>query len=121
MSEEKLIGLAELIQQVKQELLMPAPDKDKELPVFAVDSVELELQVTMRKDVKAGIKIYVLEMGGGTDRDDVQKVKVQLSPLLSKEQMVAYYQQRYPERWNDFVEQIATGATKGSSDVSDLI
>lgn len=121
MSEENSIGLSELIQQVKKELLAQSPDMETDIPIFAVDSVELELQVTVKKEAKGGIKIYVLEMGGGASRDDVQKVKLKLSPLLNKEQLLAIYKKRYPERWSELLEKAGEALTKGSSDVSDLI
>lgn len=114
MSEEKLIGLAELIQQVKQELLTQSPDNETDIPIFAVDSVELELQVTVKKEGKAGVKIYVFEMGGSGSRDDVQKVKVKLSPLLNKEQLLGIYKKRYPERWQELLETAIAATTKGS-------
>ncbi len=38
-------------------------------PFFSVDAVTLELQVTIRKDAKAGLKVYVAELGGGLGRD----------------------------------------------------
>lgn len=120
-NEENLIGLAELIQQVKKELLTQSPDSETDIPIFAVDSVELELQVTVKKEAKGGMKIYVLEMGGGGSRDDLQKVKVKLSPLLNKEQLLAIYKKRYPERWQELLEKVSDAATKGGSDVSDLI
>ncbi len=114
MNNESSIGLAELIQQVKQELLTQSPDSETDIPIFAVDSVELELQVTVKKEGKAGIKIYVLEMGGGDSRDDVQKVKVKLSPLLKREQLLAMYKKQHPERWSELLEQNVKAATKGS-------
>jgi uncharacterized protein YpuA (DUF1002 family) len=113
MSDESSIGLAELIQQVKEELLTQAPDGETDIPIFAVDSVELELQVTVKKSGKAGIKIYVLEMGGGSSRDDVQKVKVKLSPLLNREQLLKMYQKKYPERWPELLEKVSDAASKG--------
>lgn len=97
-SNENLIGLAELIEQVKYELTYVDPDQAKEPPVFWVDAVELELQVTVKRDAKAGIKVYVLEAGGGTSQDDVQKVKVNLTPLLSKEEIRKLYQEKFPEK-----------------------
>ncbi|MGB3513573.1 MAG: trypco2 family protein [Microcoleaceae cyanobacterium] len=72
MANENAIGLAELIQQVKQELLTQASDSETDIPIFAVDSVELELQVTVKREGKAGIKIYVFKVEGGSSRDDVQ-------------------------------------------------
>ena len=97
-SNENLIGLAELIEQVKHELTHVDPDQKKEPPVFWVDAVELELQVTVKRDAKLGIKVYVLEAGGGASRDDMQKVKVSLTPLLSKEEIRKLYQEGFPEK-----------------------
>ena len=54
MSEENLIGLAELIEQVKHELLYAETDTQKTAPIFSVDQVELEIQVTVRREGKDG-------------------------------------------------------------------
>ena len=120
MSNENLIGLTELIQKVKQELLaasIPAsPNEETDIPLFSVDSVELELQVTVKKDVKGKVKVYVLEAGGGVSRDDVQKVKVTLSPLLKKEQLLGIYKSLYPERWQEFMKTSVENLTKGSEE-----
>ena len=113
MSNENSIGLAELIQQVKQELLTQSSDSETDIPILAVDSVELELQVTVKKEGEAKIKIYVLEMGGGGSRDDVQKVKVKLSPLLNREQLLAMYKKQYPERWEKLLEKNIEAPMKG--------
>lgn len=113
---EHLIGLAALIEQVKQDLQSTALDRAAEVPLFSVDKVELELQVTVKNEGKAGIKLYVVEVGGGASRDDVQKVKVSLSPLLSREQLLRLYRQRYPEKWNDFLATISDTLLKGSDD-----
>ncbi|KYC36507.1 hypothetical protein WA1_43235 [Scytonema hofmannii PCC 7110] len=72
------IELAELIQQVKEDLLSVAPGNDKpgtacvkgdrDAPFLFVESVELELQVTIKRTGKAGakgsVKINVLGVGG---------------------------------------------------------
>ncbi len=72
------IELAELIQQVKEDLLSVAPGNDKpgtacakgdrDAPFLFVESVELELQVTVKRTGKAGakgsVKINVLGTGG---------------------------------------------------------
>ncbi|NEN95360.1 MAG: hypothetical protein F6K50_07400 [Moorea sp. SIO3I7] len=116
MSEENTIGLTELIEQVKQELLITSPDQEPDIPLLSVDSVELELQVTVKKEAKGGVKIYVLDLGGGGSRDDVQKVKVKLSPLVSKETLLKIYRKRYPDRLRELVEQSIEGTLKGSED-----
>jgi hypothetical protein len=116
MSEENSIGLAELIEQIKQELLSTEAEGEKPIPLFSVDQVSLELQVTARKEGKAGIKVYVVELGGGGSRDDVQKVTVTLTPLLSKEERIALYKTRYPEKWQVLEETSIEGLLKGSND-----
>ncbi|MBW4665930.1 MAG: hypothetical protein KME60_00445 [Cyanomargarita calcarea GSE-NOS-MK-12-04C] len=115
------IGLAELIQQVKQELLTTYPGSENDTPLLSIDSVELELQVTVKKEGKAGIKINVLQFGGGelsggANRDDVQKVKVKLSPLVSKEVLINTYGKKNPEKYQQFVDQTLEGILKGSDD-----
>lgn len=98
MTQEGSIGLAELIEQVKRELLATSLDNETNVPFLSVDSIELELQVTVKREGKTGIKIYVLEAGGSASRDDVQTVKVKLSPLLGKEKLLEDYQKRHPDR-----------------------
>ncbi|MBN3905192.1 MAG: hypothetical protein HWQ35_00950 [Nostoc sp. NMS1] len=115
------IGLAELIQQVKQELLATYPDDENDTPLLSVDSVELELQVTVKKEGGGGVKINVLQFGGGelsgkVSRDDVQKVIVKLSPLLSKEQLLKAYYHKNPEKWRKFVDKTLEGTLKGNDD-----
>lgn len=112
--KQNLIGLTELIEQVKRELLATTPGSETDVPFLSVDSVELELQVTVKKEGKGGVKIYVLELGGGGGRDDVQKVKVTLSPLLSKEALLGIYKKLYPERWQELLKTSAEALTKGN-------
>lgn len=94
------IGLSELIEKVKAELLF-SPDKNKEVPFLFIESVELELQVTVKRDGKAGVKVDVLtigkaELGGGLGQDNIQKVKVKLSPLFDKSEIKDFYERFYP-------------------------
>jgi hypothetical protein len=110
------IGLAEFIQQVKKELLTTYSGNENDTPLLSVDSVELELQVTVKTEGKGGVKINVLlggEISGGVSRDDVQKVKVQLSPLLSKEQLLKAYCQKNPEELQKLVDKNLEGFLKG--------
>ncbi len=74
------------------------------------DAVELQLQVTVSKQGKAGIRIHVIELGGSAGRNDVQTVKVSLTPLLSKEERIALFKQRHPARWHE-IEQASVEAT----------
>jgi hypothetical protein len=105
MSESKPIGLAELIEQVKAELLAPPTDteKAKTAPFLFVESVELELQVTVKRDAKAGVKVDVVSVAGvdagsSVGQDKIQKVKVKLSPLYEKEEIKQYYKDLKPDQ-----------------------
>jgi hypothetical protein len=118
MSDENLIGLTELIEQVRRELLATSPTNETDVPFLSIDSVELEMQITVKKEAKGKLKIYVLELGSGGSRDDVQKVNVKLSPLLNKERLLAIYKERYPERWEDLLKISVRGDMKGNSEGS---
>lgn len=126
------IGLAEFIQQVKQDLLSVAPGKDKDAPFLFVESVELELQVTVKRTGKAGakggVKINVLgtggelgaEASGDLGRDDVQKVKVKLSPLFDRERLTEFYQTLHSDKVPTTVKNSLAGLLKGDEE-SNLI
>ena len=88
------IGLSELIEKVKTDLL--TPPKEKTAPFLFVDSVELELQVVVKKEGEAGIEVDVIgfggaNFGGNVGKEQVQTVKITLSPLFTKEEIKEYY------------------------------
>jgi hypothetical protein len=99
MPTDNPIGLAELIEQIKRELLSTEIHSEADIPLFSVDDLTLEINVTVRKEGKGGLKIYVAEIGGGVSRDDVQKVKVTLTPLLSRQERIDFYKKHYPNQW----------------------
>ncbi|MEM6517710.1 MAG: trypco2 family protein [Cyanobacteria bacterium P01_C01_bin.70] len=114
------IGLSELINQVKKELLTP-PDKDGEPPVFFVDAVELELQVTAKREGNAGIKIDVVSIGGGEaggtlSQEKTHTVKVSLSPLFEKEQLVEWFKDVRGEQVMPAVDGSLDALIKGKDD-----
>lgn len=79
------IGLQELIHQVKRELL--AQSTEDPVPLFYVDGAELELAVVARREGQAGLKLYVVGIGGGVGQEKTQTVRVSLRPLYSREEM----------------------------------
>ncbi|MEB3180361.1 MAG: trypco2 family protein [Nostocaceae cyanobacterium] len=127
-NDQGSIGLAEFIQQVKQDLLCVTPGKDKDAPFLFVESVELELQVTVKRTGKAGakgsIKINVLgtgtevggELGGDLGRDDVHKVNVKLSPLFDKERLMEFYQTLHSEKVPTTVKNSLDALLKGDEE-----
>lgn len=85
------IGLQELMFQVKKELLAQAPDDP--VPRFYVEGVELKPDVAVRKEARAGVKIHVVDVGGGGSHATTQRFKVSLSPLYSCEEMRSLLEQ----------------------------
>jgi hypothetical protein len=85
------IGLAELIDKVKEELLCKVDPKKP--PMFKLEKVELELNVTVtreeKNEAKGELKVWVFSIGAGANetggRQDVQKIKVTLDPLFTKD------------------------------------
>lgn len=121
MSDEKSIGLAELIEQVKKELLSTVPGQTKDAPLLFVNSVELELQVTVKRGGTSGVKVNVVsiggaEIGGSLSRDDVHKVKVTLSPLLDKERLMEFYEALHPDKTFSSVKRSLDALLKGNEE-----
>jgi Trypsin-co-occurring domain 2 len=118
------IGLAELIQQVKKDLLEPGLDRKSDPPLLFVESVELELQVTATREGNAGIKLDVLSIGGGeaggsVSHEQVHTVKVQLSPLFDKAQLLAWYKDLYGDEMLPAVKRGIDALLKGNeSDIA---
>ncbi|PSB22888.1 hypothetical protein C7B76_02330 [filamentous cyanobacterium CCP2] len=112
------IGLAELIQQVKKELLSTVPGQSSDAPILFVESVELELQVTVSREGSGGVKIDVLAVGGGElggtlKRENVHTVKVSLSPLFDKERLMEFYQTLHSDKVPTTVKQSLEALLKG--------
>lgn len=102
------IGLAELIEQVKQDLLKPPTDLE-DIPLLNVDSVELELQVTVQRENggKIGFNLMSIISGEAADKvseDNIQKVKVTLSPLLDKQKLLALYLRNHPDKKAELIK-----------------
>jgi hypothetical protein len=106
------IGLADFVSQVKMELLEPDPRTTNATPLLSLEQVDLELQVTVSKDASGRVRVYVVDAGGGLKREDVQRVKLTLQPLVSREDRVALLRQRAD--WSDVVDVAMQGALKGA-------
>lgn len=81
------IGLAEMIDSLRQELLFSQKKSEDSKLIFDVEKIDLELQVTIEKVEEAngnlGVKFWVLdaEMGGkGSDKKSTtQTIKLSLN------------------------------------------
>jgi hypothetical protein len=90
------ITLQDLIEKVKSDLFSPYQGTGQEgkevYPLFLVDQVELEFDVSLDYDAEAGLKITlpgVVEgsVTGGQGRGTGHKMKLKLSPILSHDEM----------------------------------
>jgi hypothetical protein len=113
---KKSIGLGELIKQVKAELLSTS-NNSQDNPLLSVDSVELELQVTVQKEDNGQIGFNVLsafsgEVSQGINQETIQKIKVTLSPLLDKEKLLALYLKENPQQKQELIQQLVNGILK---------
>jgi hypothetical protein len=118
MTNSNSIGLAELIENVKQDLLNSSySDKETNIPLLYIESVELELKVTVNRGVKGGIDIKVLSLGSDASQNEAQTVKVKLSPLLSKEALQNIYLKQHPDKLEDFKTQSFNTILRGDDDL----
>ena len=126
-NENDGIGLTELLNQVKQELVAASTlatikqsadgtIQPTDIPLFTYGNVELELQVTVKKEGGGGIKLYVFDLKGGASRDDVQKIKVTLEPLFTKEELLNILKENNPKFLNYVKKHAFYAGTKGSND-----
>lgn len=87
------ITLHELIDQVKEELLLPTAANTPEAlyPFLFVDEVEITAQVTVtaQADGSGKFNVYVVEatVGGETSQEKGHTVRVKLSPLVTKDEI----------------------------------
>jgi Trypsin-co-occurring domain 2 len=84
-TDQRWATLAEAIQGIRADLQEAVAAGVNEPLRFDVGPVELEFTVNVQRDAgaKAGVKIWVVEIGGsgGMSRDTVQRIKVTLNPV----------------------------------------
>jgi len=82
MPEQIPIGIRELIDEVKRELLEPHTD-----PMFLVGHVDLEVSFTVERDMNGKLKLQILEAGADKKSIAAQVVKIALEPIYTVEQI----------------------------------
>lgn len=90
------ITLQDLIEKIKTDLFSPYKSesigKNIIYPIFLVDQVEVELNLSIGYEAGAGIKLSIPQLaeaslnGKGTD-NTIHKMKVVLRPILSADRM----------------------------------
>ena len=113
MAKNTPLGLAELIEHVKQDLLNTETDGSAR-PLFSIDEINLELSVSIEKSANAGISISVLQFGGSKSHADAQRISITMSPLISKEERIARLKQNNPDEWAE-IEDTSKKLNRGLS------
>jgi len=83
---KKSLGISELIQRIKQDLLNAQPPNEPDL--FSVDEITLEVNFTVTGDIDSGFDLGVVTLGSNVSEERVQKVTVKMTPLVSKQQLI---------------------------------
>ena len=84
--KEKLIGISELIQRLKTDLLSATFSEDPKL--FSIDEVTLELNFVISGNIDSGFNFGVVTLGSDIHEDRIQKITIKMTPLVSKEQLI---------------------------------
>ncbi|SRR6266540_3650717 len=90
------IGLQEVIEQIKRELLTPNPSAEARgfYPLFAIDKLELEISTRITRAVDGTIKITVFDVieanaSRSSSQEHGHMVRVSLTPLLTSEELAS--------------------------------
>lgn len=114
MSHNSIIGLAQLIQKVKLDLLAPKDIGEPDL--FTVDEIVLEINFTVSGDIDSGFNLGVVTLGSKINEERIQKVTVKLTPIVSKEQLIEKINQN-PEKSQMIVKESAETLVRGDIEI----
>lgn len=80
---QKRLGINELIERVKEELLT---EQDKEKPkLFRIIEITLEINFAISGDINSGFDLGVVTLGSEVSEERIQKVTIKLDPINSDE------------------------------------
>jgi hypothetical protein len=90
MAESKF-ELASFIDQVAQQLLAAeAKARGRGDHVMQFEECELEMAVSIDKDGRAGIKVWVLELGAGAKKTDANTIRVKFKRIEGQQPVVFF-------------------------------
>ena len=87
MAFKKTIGLSDLINRLKQDLLTEQAKDQTHL--FSIDEVTVELNFVISGDIDSGFNFGVVTLGSQVSEDRIQKLTLKLTPLVPREQLIA--------------------------------
>jgi NTP-dependent ternary system trypsin peptidase co-occuring protein len=83
MARKSEIGLVDLIDKIKHELVVQRQDTD----LFFVEEINLEINFVISGDINSGFNVGIVTLGSNVAEQRVQKINVKLTPILSKEEI----------------------------------
>jgi hypothetical protein len=83
---KKPLGVSELIQRVKQDLL--AAQSSSEPDLFSIDEITLEVNFTVDGDIDSGFDLGIVTLGSKISEERVQRIILKMTPLVSKQQLL---------------------------------
>ena len=77
----KGIELADLVDYVASQLAEAEARASKRASrIIALQECQLEMAVTVKREGKAGIRVYVLELGGGGSAEQLHRISAKFRP-----------------------------------------
>lgn len=80
------LGISDLIQRIKEDLLSEQGEEKTKL--FSLDEITLELNFLVSGDIASGFNLGIVTLGSDVSEERVQKIKIKMSPLVSKTQLL---------------------------------
>ncbi len=78
---ELKVFISDVLRQMEE--LRNIPQKSS----YLVEELEFELGITVTDNTAVGVKVFVLNAGGGTENQNIQKVKIKLIPKNSRKKI----------------------------------
>ncbi len=78
--DDQGIGLQQVLAQIRKDLLASEKSVGKDEALLKVKSVEVDLTVVTKKEGSAGVKLWVVNIGGKYDKELTHTIKVNLVP-----------------------------------------
>lgn len=79
----KALSLSELINDVANELRIAKSLSADKAPVMEFTECELELQVNIAVEGNAGIKFWIIDIGGGAKQEKTHTIKIKFNALAN--------------------------------------
>lgn len=77
------IGIYELVKGIREEVKKISDDPEiKQNPLFNLKNLELELNVAISAASEAGIKFFIVSLGGEYKKEQVNTIKLTFEPVL---------------------------------------